>query len=414
MIEVSYADLSSAVKVVDGVYWVGVNDTRKVRFENMWPIPEGISYNAYVIATGSGYVLVDGVEEEYTDLYLAKLSKVVEDMDKVKYIVVNHLEPDHQGSLEETLRRARNAKVLISAVGARMIRDFYDVPKDRVVPVKDGDRLEVDGKILRFIYTPWLHWPETMVTLDETDSVLLTCDVFGSYVALRGGLFDDQLEMEHYIEEAKRYYVNIVGRYTKNTIDALNKLSAILDKVKVIAPAHGPLYRGDPKLPVKLYYDWALPRLEPEVSILYISMYGHTVDAVKRLSDIVKSHGLRVRLIDAAEEHMSYALSYSNNSAAVLTVFPTYDASIPMPLNNILYTYQVKMFGRGRAAGVVTSYGWGPVAKLAADVLSKAGFRVVEPLVTLRTRPRKEELEALDKLGERIAEEVLKALEGGH
>lgn len=404
-------NLSSAVKVAEGIWWVGVNDKTKVRFENMWPIPEGISYNAYAVKVSDGYVLVDGVEEEFTDLYLAKLSSVVDDMDKVKYIVVNHLEPDHQGSLEEALRRARNAKVLISAVGARMIRDFYDVPEDRVVPVKDGDRLEVGGKVFRFIYTPWLHWPETMVTLDETDGVLFTCDVFGSYVALSGGLFDDELEMEHYIQEAKRYYVNIVGRYTKNTIDALNKLSGVLDKVKIIAPAHGPLYRGDPRLPVKLYYDWAKPRLEPEVSILYISMYGHTVNAVKELEDIVKSHGLRAKLIDAAETHMSYALADTNNSAAVLTVFPTYDASIPMPLYNILYTYQVKMFGRGRPAGVVTSYGWGPVAKLAADQLSKAGFRVVEPLVTLRTRPRKEELEALSALGNRIAEEALKAVE---
>jgi len=398
-------DFTKPLTVADGIHWVGVNDRRKVRFENMWPIPEGISYNAYVIDAGDGFIAVDGVEEDYSEEYFSKLKAVVGDLSRVKLIVVNHLEPDHQGTLEELVRRTA-APVAISSIGAKMMDDFYDVPGDRLRPVKDGEVLEVGSRRLRFIYTPWLHWPETMMTLEEVNGVLFTCDVFGSYRALSEGLFDDEVPLDKYIPEAKRYYVNIVGKYAKNTLDALKKLGPLMSSVKVIAPAHGPLYRSNPRLPLDLYEEWALPRPEREVSILYISMYGHTVKALKRLEEDLSSRGLNVKAIDAAEVHISDVLSEANNSAGLIVMFPTYDASIPMPLYEALYTFQVKMFGRGRPAGVVTSYGWGPIAKIAADQLQRSGFKVVEPLVTLRTRPRPEELEKMDELAASVAKAV--------
>ncbi len=402
-------DLSAPVEVAKGVYWVGVNDRKKVRFENMWPLPSGISYNAYVVETGEGYVAVDGVEADFSEEYFAKLNAVVRGLSSVKYIIVNHLEPDHQGTLEELVRKSE-AKVIISNLGARMIEDFYDVPKNRLVPVSDGQTMNVGGKSFRFISTPWLHWPETMVTLDETDGVLFTCDVFGSYRTLDVGLFDDEVPIEEYIPEAKRYFVNIVGKYSKNALDALKKISPLMGLVKIVAPAHGPLYRANPSLPLKLYEEWARPVLEREVTIVYISMYGHTLNAIDRLERAIRSAGVAVNSLDAAETHVSYILSEANNSAAVVVVFPTYDASIPMPLYEVLYTFQVKMFGRGRPAGVVTSYGWGPVAKQAAEALQKAGFRVVEPLVTLRTRPKPEEVSSLDALADSLVKAVDEAL----
>ncbi|MFP3231870.1 MAG: MBL fold metallo-hydrolase, partial [Acidilobus sp.] len=145
-------DFTKPLTVADGIHWVGVNDRRKVRFENMWPIPEGISYNAYVIDAGDGFIAVDGVEEDYSEEYFSKLRAVVGDLSRVKLIVVNHLEPDHQGTLEELVRRTA-APVAISSIGAKMIDDFYDVPGDRLRPVKDGEVLEVGSRRLRFIYT---------------------------------------------------------------------------------------------------------------------------------------------------------------------------------------------------------------------------------------------------------------------
>ncbi|MFP3295164.1 MAG: FprA family A-type flavoprotein [Caldisphaera sp.] len=399
------------IKINDGVYWIGVNDLKKKMFENMWPIPEGISYNAYLIEAGNDFVVVDGVEEYFTDIYLEKIKKIAKDFNKIKYIIVNHLEPDHQGSLETLSKIATNAKIIISFVGSKMIKDFYDIPEEKIIAVKDNDVIQIGNRSFMFIHTPWLHWPETMLTFEKTSNILFTCDVFGSYAAFKDGIFDDQVDIKYYIDEAKRYYINIVGRYTKNTLDALNKIEKIMKTIKIIAPAHGIIFRHDVNLPISLYYEWAKPKLEKEVSILYLSMYGHTVKLVDIIKKRLESKGIKVKIIDTAEIHVSYILSETNNSGALIFAFPTYDSSIPMPLNNVIYAYQVKMFGRERPAGIVTGYGWGPIAKQVAELLSKSGFKVIEPLVTVKNKIKEEDINKLNELSDKIIEALLKITE---
>ncbi|WP_292320289.1 FprA family A-type flavoprotein [Caldisphaera sp.] len=401
---------NNIIKLDEGIYWIGVNDYKKKMFENMWPIPEGISYNAYLVDTGNGYVVIDGVEEYFTDVYLDKIKRVVKNFDNIKYIIVNHLEPDHQGSLETLSKLTNSAKIIISFVGSKMIKDFYDIPEEKIIAVKDNDIFDFGNRSFMFIHTPWLHWPETMLTLEKNSGILFTCDVFGSYAGFKDGIFDDQVDIKYYVDEAKRYYINIVGRYTKNTLDALSKIEKIRKLIKIIAPAHGIIYRHNIDLPISLYYDWAKPKFEKEVSILYISMYGHTIKLVDIIKKNLESKGVKVKLIDTSETHVSYILSETNNSGAIIFAFPTYDSSIPMPLNNVIYSYQVKMFGRDRPAGIVTGYGWGPIAKQTAELLAKSGFKIIEPLVTVKSKIKQEDIDKLNELSDKIEESLSKVI----
>ncbi|MCS7099301.1 MAG: FprA family A-type flavoprotein, partial [Sulfolobales archaeon] len=149
-------------QIVKDVYWVGVNDCVKDLFESLWPIPDGISYNAYVVVGSEGVAVIDGVDKHLTYEYIEKIREVIGDLDRVKYVVINHLEPDHHASTPTLLSLARNARVVISPVGAKIIQTLYDIPKERIVEVVDGEKLSLGDRTLRFIYTPWLHWPETM------------------------------------------------------------------------------------------------------------------------------------------------------------------------------------------------------------------------------------------------------------
>lgn len=241
--------------LIPGVKWIRINDMVKERFEAIWPIPNGVTYNSYVIRGSNGYAIIDGSDERYAGEYLEALESVLredgEGLGSVKYIIVNHLEPDHQATLPELLERAPGAKVVMSKAAPKIAESFYDIPEDRALAVEDGQELEVGGARLKFLFTPWLHWPETMLTYYVEGRVLFTTDAFGSYGAVRGGIFDDEQDFRLYELEAKRYYVNIISRYNRYVAKALERISAL--SVSIIAPSHGIAYRAHVKDIIKDY-----------------------------------------------------------------------------------------------------------------------------------------------------------------
>ncbi len=395
-------------QIADGVFWIGVNDRVKDLFESLWPIPYGISYNAYVVLGSDGVAVIDGVDEHLTFEYLEKIREVVGDLGRVRYVVLNHLEPDHHASTPKLLSLAKNAKVVLTPTAARLIGTLYRIPEGRVVEVRDGEKLDLGGRTLRFIHTPWLHWPETMMTYLEELGILFSCDAFGSYGALAEGLFDDEVDLELYLEEARRYFSNIVLKYSKNVLEALGKIEKLGLRISMIAPSHGPIYRRYVDRIVALYRDLSIPKRCAEVSVVYGSMYGRTESLVSWIAKKLEERGVDVRVIDATRVHPSYTLSEISNSGALLFVFPTYDASVFPPVKEVISYLQIKQAGRGRTAAVVNTYSWGASARDAVEALTKAGFQVAEPVVQLRPLPTDEDLRKLEELVDVLTREVLK------
>lgn len=368
-----------------GVYWVGVNDYIKELFESLWPLPYGVSYNAYVIIGENAVALIDTVDEEYAYEYLGKVGEVVDDVDRVRFVVANHLEPDHHGATPHVLKHMKAAKVVTSQVGKVILRSLYDIPEDRLIVVKDGDEIDLGGKTLRFIYTPWLHWPETMVTYLKEDGILFSCDIFGSYGALETGIFDDEVDAELYLGEAKRYFSNIVSKYTRNVLEAVEKLKGL--GIKMVAPSHGPIYRTESGISriMELYVKWSRPEPDRDkVVVVHSSMYGRGEKLAEDISRRLREAGMKVFSFDVSIVHPSFILSEVIDALSVVFVYPSYDAGIFPYMENLLYLLQVKQLGRGRNAAVVNLYAWASTAKQVVDVLQKAGFRIIEPVVETR------------------------------
>ncbi|MGC8609715.1 MAG: FprA family A-type flavoprotein, partial [Thermoplasmata archaeon] len=325
----------------------------------------------------------------------------VKDLTRIKYIIINHLEPDHQSSTPRLLELAPDAKILISKAGPKIAQSFYDFPQDRVIPVNDNDRISLGNKTLRFIIAPWLHWPETMMTYEEEDEILFTTDVFGSYGWVKDGMFDDEIDMERYRDEAKRYYINIIGKYNKYTLAALEKIKDL--NIKIIAPSHGPIYRKNVKEIIENYRKWANPELK-DVAIIYASMYGHMNTITNYIEKRLTEKNIPVRRIDLVEKHPSYVLSETNESLLFVFGIPTYDASVFMPLQNMLYVFKTKDLGHHRPAAIINTYGWTPIIDLAKETVKNSGFEILEPAISIKASPRGKDAERLDELIEKVIE----------
>lgn len=387
--------------IADKVYWVGINDRIKELFESIWPIPFGISYNSYVVIGENDVALIDTVDEEYAYEYLGRVIKVVKDLNRVKYIVINHLEPDHHGATPYILEHTKNAKLIMTSTASVVAKSLYNIPDDRIFVVKDGDSIDLGRKTLRFIYTPWLHWPETMVTYLEEDGILFSCDPFGSYGALEDGIFDDEIDLDFYLEEAKRYFSNIVAKYTKNVLDALEKLKNI--RIIIIAPSHGPLYRSNVNKIVELYRKWSKPEPDKDKTVvIYASMYGRSEKVVDIIVNKLINSRIRTIVHDISITHPSYILSDIIDAYTLVLIYPSYDAGIFPYMENLLYLLQLKQLGRGRNVALINTYAWSSTSKYAVDMLQKAGFNIINPIVETKTILDSDKIASIDKIIETI------------
>ncbi len=383
--------------IAKDVYWIGVNDDIKELFESLWPLPFGISYNAYVVIGNDAIALIDAVDERFAYDYIGRVREVVGDFNKIYYIVVNHLEPDHHGATPYILEAMPKAKLITSQMGSRILSSIYRVSSNRILAVKDGDKIELGGKTLRFIYTPWLHWPETMVTYLEEDEILFSCDAFGSYGSLQKGIFDDELDMDFYIDEARRYFSNIVIKYARNVLEAFEKLKNI--EIKILAPSHGPIYRSNSNRIIELYKKWSQPIPEKDrVLLIYGSMYGRGELIIEHIIERLSQEGLKITSHNVSTSHPSYILSDLVESYIVVFIYPSYDAGIFPYMEDIMRLFQLKQAGRGRYAATINVYAWASTAKQATELLTKAGFKIIEPIVETKAMPNEEELKKMETL----------------
>ncbi len=325
-------------KVTDDLYWVGANDHRLHLFENIHPIPHGVSYNAYLLLDKET-VLFDTVDWSACRQLLENLDHVL-DGRTLDWLVVNHMEPDHGASVEEILLRYPDVKVISTEKAFMLMRQFgFHPDTHECVTVKEGDTHYFGSHTVTFVEAPMVHWPEAMVTFDTTNGVLFSADAFGSFIALDGKLFADEVDFDRdWIDEARRYLTNIVGKYGPHIQLLLKKAGGILDQIKYICPLHGPVWRENLGYFVDKYDKWS--RYEPEekgVLIAYASMYGNTEGAAQALASRLCEKGCtNVAVYDVSNTHVSYLISEAFKYSHIVLASVTYNLGIYPVMHNFL------------------------------------------------------------------------------
>lgn len=390
------------IEITENVYYVGVNDFTTDLFESMWLLPHGVSYNSYLVKGSEKIALIDTSKIMFLDEYFNNIERVVP-IEKIDYIVMNHMEPDHSGVIKHLRARAPNSTIVLTKRAAPMLESLYGIT-DNIKIVDEGDSINLGDRELVFYMDPFVHWPETMVTYDTKAHILFSCDAFGSFKALDGANFDDQVDVEEWKDETIRYFSNIVGKYTKYVGRALDKLASL--QIDVIAPSHGLIWRKDPKKVIELYRNLAEMRGEPGVVVIWGSMYGNTKVVVDHVVEGIKTEGLPVTVLDVARDNISYQLMHSWKNKGIILGFPTYDGAEFPPMS--YYLMMVKRKGlRNRIVGFFGSSLWsGRALKQAADKLSELDWEIVEPLLEFRGHPSDELLKQAKELGKTVAQKV--------
>ena len=324
-------------KVKDDLFWVGANDRRISLFENVYPVPTGVSYNSYVLMDEKT-VLMDTVDSSASGVFFENLEHVLAGR-PLDYIVVQHMEPDHSATLQEAARRYPDAKVVVNAKTVKLVHQFFDFDLDsRAVMVQEGDVLSTGRHNLTFVMAPMVHWPEVMVTYDLTDKLLFSADAFGTFGALGGNIFADEVPFETlWLDEARRYYTNIVGKYGPQ-VQALLKKAATLE-ISMILPLHGPVWRENIGWFVDKYLHWSSYTPEEDaVLVVYGSIYGGTQAAAEILAGKIADRGVKnVKVYDVSMTHPSYLVSEAFRCSHIVLASATYNAGIFQPMETLLH-----------------------------------------------------------------------------
>jgi len=292
------------INITPDIYYLGVNERRKPLFENMWPLPQGVAYNSYLIIDDKT-ALIDTMDATSPDSYLSRLSELLAGR-TLDYLVINHMEPDHSGMIDHIMLRYPGIKIVGNNKTFKILENFFGVAEN-LLEVTDGSLLDLGKHKLQFVMTPWVHWPETMMTYETTGQILFSGDPFGSFGTLDGGIFDDEINFSFYEDEMLRYFSNIVGKYSNMVQKALAKLRGV--PVRIICPAHGPVWRSEPTKVINLYDKWSRYESENGVVVAFASMYGHTEEMADYIARRMVEEGVRnVRMYDVSKTHVSYLI----------------------------------------------------------------------------------------------------------
>ena len=381
------------VKMTEDLYWVGASDRRLALFESVYPIPRGVSYNAYVLLDEKT-VLLDTVDQSVAGQFFENLAHVLGGR-PLDYIVVHHMEPDHAKTLEETVRRYPEAKIICNAKIRDMIRNYFTFDIDaRAILVAEGDTYCFGKHTFAYVMAPMVHWPEVMVSYDTTNGVLFSADAFGKF----GALDVD----EPWTEEARRYYFNIVGKFGANVQSVLKKAAGL--DIQMICPLHGPVWRKDLMYLLGKYDLWS--RYEPEsegVLIAYASLHGNTAQAAKTLAGMLEQAGTPTQLLDLARCDTSLALSEAFRYGKVVLAASSYNGGVIPWMDDFLHHLLAKNYQK-RTVGLMENGSWGPSAvRTMKGVLAQMKeLTIIEPAVTLRGAMKPGDVSALEALAKAL------------
>lgn len=348
-------------QIAEDTFYVGVTDNKTSLFENIHPLPEGVSYNSYVILDEKT-ALMDTVDWNFAQNFFENVEHVLDGRD-LDYIVINHFEPDHASSLGEMMMRYPEATLVMSTKGENFARNFgFDIDSHECIFAKEGDTLELGKHTLTFVNAPMVHWPEVMVTLDLHTGVLYTADAFGTFGKLDGRLFDDEVDFEgEFLDHARRYFCNIVGKYGKPTMALLNKATPLMDKIKMFAPLHGPIWRSNLQYYIDKHVKWASYEPEEEgVLIVYGSMYGNTENVAEIMaSELVKRGITKIKMYDASKTHHSYIIADAFKYSHILVASVTYNLTLYPPVKTLLED-MIMLNLQNRKVALVENGSWSP------------------------------------------------------
>jgi len=350
------------IEIKPDIYWIGVNDRTTELFEGLWPIQkEGITYNAYLI-NDEKKAVIDMSKELTTGDFIDNINDIFS-VSSLDYIVVNHVEPDHTGAVLRLRELAPKAKIICSKKAGLMLTAFYGI-QDNIEIVHNEDTLDLGAHKLQFVSTPFVHWPETMMTYETTEKILFSCDAFGGYGTLEGFIFDDQCStLNIFKEEALRYFSNIVAGVSMPTLKAITKLADY--SISIVAPSHGLVWRNEPGEIIKLYKKWSEATTMPSaagVTLIYGTMYGNTERMLDFVVQGLARHNVPTEVFDIRHIHPSYILSSLIKYNGVIVGAPTYEKSLFPPIKNMLEYAKLKGI-ENRKAGFFGSYGWAGAAK---------------------------------------------------
>lgn len=375
------------------IKYIGVNDKSIDLFEGQYPVPNGVSYNSYLILD-ERIAVMDTADARAADEWLKNLELALAGRNP-DYLIVSHMEPDHAGSLELAARKYPGMQIVGSAKTFGMISQFFDIDlSNRTVTVQEGDEIKLGSRTLRFYMAPMVHWPEVMVTYEASEGILFSADAFGKFGAL-----DVQEEWE---DEARRYYYNIVGKYGVQA-QALLKKAATLD-ISAIYPLHGPILKDNLSYYINKYQLWSsYTHEEKGVLIAYASIYGHTAQAAKALSDMLTRRGIKSVLRDLARTDVSYCVADAFKYEKMVLASASYDGGIFPPMEEFLHHLKSKTY-RGRQVGIVENGTWAPsAAKGIKELLSQMKDIVIcEPVITIKSAANKAVYEQMEMLAEAL------------
>jgi len=382
-------------RVKKDIYWVGAIDWDRRLFDELIPLPEGTSYNAYLIKGQKKAALIDAVDPTKEDDLLDNLDDL--EIENLDYLVVNHAEQDHSGAIPLLLEIYPEAKVVTNEKCKKMLMEHLLIAEDKIITVKDNDTLSLGGKTLRFIFAPWVHWPETMLTYLEEDKILFSCDLFGAHLAESNLWVEDESKVYF---AAKRYYAEIMMPFRRNIKKHLEKLKEL--EIKTIAPSHGQIY-SHPEFILSAYREWISDEVENVVIIPYVSMHGSVEEMVYILAEELMRKGITVKLFNLSRTDIGALAIALVDAATIIIASPTVLTGAHPQIVSAVYLANA-LRPKLRYASVIGSYGWG--GKMLEDISAMIGNLKVEILspVIVKGYPKEEDYNSLIKLAGEIAE----------
>ena len=390
-------------KVTEDIVWVGASDRRLALFENIFPIPRGVSYNSYVLLDEKT-VLLDTVDASVAGQFFENLEHVL-DGRKLDYLIVNHMEPDHCAMIGDLVRRYPEVQVVGNTKTFGMIKQFFGTDfAERAVTVKEGDTLATGAHTLHFVMAPMVHWPEVMVTYDEKDKVLFAADGFGTFGALNGNIFADEVDFDRdWLDDARRYYTNIVGKYGASVQALLKKASGL--EIAVICPLNGPIWRENLGYILEKYQKWSTYEAEDQaVVILYATMYGNTASAADALAGRLAAKGVKkIAVYDVSNTHVSELISEIFRASHVVFAAPTYNGGIYPVMENLLADMKA-LAVQNKTVALMENGTWAPTtAKQMREKLAELkNVTILDTQITIKSAMAPEQEGQLEALADAI------------